>query len=305
MLILRQLEAHYLIISGGLFAVIVGLMFFMEGLKRGLMPFGTVIGRTLPRNSSLPVVLLITLLLGIGVTFAEPAIGALKAVGRNVAVDQAPYLYAMLNEWSDILVLVVGASVGLAAVLGTLRFLYGWCLKPMIYMALAPVLGLTLFAAVDPQLQKIVELGWTPGRSDRYFKKVSLTYWHVDERVNAGVSQGDGFAFTTNWTFDKKLMVFLRGGKGDGADANRLLEKDITLGFIRRFFKSDLLGFGYNVGEPTGLVTINQQVSELFYRLQLSQGIAITPSIQLLIDPANNPSEDRIWVAGVRARLTL
>lgn len=162
-LILRQLEAHYWIISGGLFAVIVGLMFFMEGLKLGLMPFGTVIGKTLPRNSSLPVVLLITLLLGIGVTFAEPAVGALKAVGRNVVVDQAPYLYALLNEWSDTLVLVVGASVGLAAVLGTLRFLYGWSLKPMIYLALVPVLGLTLFAAVDPQLQKIVGLAWDCG----------------------------------------------------------------------------------------------------------------------------------------------
>lgn len=162
-LILRQLEAHYLIITGGLFAVIVGLMFFMEGLKLGLMPFGTVIGRTLPRNSSLPVVLLITMLLGIGVTFAEPAIGALKAVGKNVSVEQAPYLYTLLNAWSDILVLVVGASVGLAAVLGTLRFLYGWSLKPMIYMALVPVLGLTLLAAIDPQLQKIVGLAWDCG----------------------------------------------------------------------------------------------------------------------------------------------
>ena len=162
-LILRQLEAHYLIITGGLFAVIVGLMFFMEGLKLGLMPFGTVIGRTLPRNSSLPVVLLITMLLGIGVTFAEPAIGALKAVGKNVSVEQAPYLYTLLNAWSDTLVLVVGASVGLAAVLGTLRFLYGWSLKPMIYMALVPVLGLTLMAAIDPQLQKIVGLAWDCG----------------------------------------------------------------------------------------------------------------------------------------------
>jgi len=162
-LILRQLDAHYLIITGGLFAVIVGLMFFMEGLKLGLMPFGTVIGRTLPRNSSLPVVLLITLLLGVGVTFAEPAIGALKAVGKNVSVEQAPYLYALLNEWSDTLVLVVGASVGMAAVLGTLRFLYGWSLKPMIYLALVPVLGLTLLAAVDPHLQTIVGLAWDCG----------------------------------------------------------------------------------------------------------------------------------------------
>ena len=162
-LILQQLEADYWIITAGLFAVIAGLMFFMEGLKLGLMPFGTVIGSTLPRKSSLPVVLLVTLLLGIGVTFAEPAIGALKAAGQNVSVEQAPYLYALLNDWSDVLVLVVGASVGLAAVLGTLRFLYGWSLKPMIYLALAPVLGLTLYAAFDPQLQTIVGLAWDCG----------------------------------------------------------------------------------------------------------------------------------------------
>ena len=143
-LILRELEADYWIITAGLFAVIAGLMFFMEGLKLGLMPFGTVIGSTLPRNSPLLLVLFITLLLGIGVTFAEPAIGALKAAGKNVSVEQAPYLYALLNEWSDALVLVVGFSVGLAAVLGTLRFLYGWSLKPMIYASLAPVLTLTI-----------------------------------------------------------------------------------------------------------------------------------------------------------------
>lgn len=152
---------------------------------------------------------------------------------------------------------------------------------------------------------KFVELGWSPSRDQRYFKKVSLTYWHADERVNAGITQGDGFAFTANWTFDKKIMAFLRGGKGDGAEGNRLLEKNATIGFIARLYKSDLLGLGYNVGEPTGPVTTNQQVTELFYRFQFSQGIALTPSIQLLIDPANNPGEDKIWVAGIRARITL
>ncbi len=162
-LILRQLEADYWIITSGLFAVIVGLMFFMEGLKLGLMPFGTVIGATLPRKLSLPLVLLITLLLGIGVTFAEPAIGALKAAGQNVSVEQAPYLYALLNDWSGVLVLVVGASVGLAAVLGTLRFVYGWSLKPLIYATLMPVLALTLFAAMDPELQKVIGLAWDCG----------------------------------------------------------------------------------------------------------------------------------------------
>jgi hypothetical protein len=162
-LFLRYMVEDSWIITGGLFAVIAGLMFFMEGLQLGLMPFGTVIGSQLPRKSPLPLVLFVTLLLGIGVTFAEPAIGALKAAGGNVSVERAPYLYAMLNDWSEALVLVVGASVGLAAVIGTLRFLYGWSLKPLIYASLLPVLALTVLAAFDPELQKIVGLAWDCG----------------------------------------------------------------------------------------------------------------------------------------------
>jgi len=161
--ILRQLIDDSWLITGGLLAVIVGLMLFMEGLKLGLMPLGELIGSTLPRRSPLPLVLFITLLLGIGVTFAEPAIGALKAAGQNVAVERAPYLWAMLNLWTGTLVLVVGASVGLAAVVGTLRFLYGWSLKPLIYASLLPVLGLTLLGARDAELAKVLGLAWDAG----------------------------------------------------------------------------------------------------------------------------------------------
>jgi len=162
-LFLQHMVEDSWIITGGLFAVIAGLMFFMEGLQLGLMPFGTIIGSQLPRKSPLPLVLFVALLLGIGVTFAEPAIGALKAAGGNVAVERAPYLYAMLNDWSEVLVLVVGASVGLAVVVGTLRFLYGWSLKPLIYASLLPVLALTVFAAFDPELQKVLGLAWDCG----------------------------------------------------------------------------------------------------------------------------------------------
>lgn len=162
-LILRQLIQDSWVIMSGLFAVIVGLMFFMEGLKLGLMPFGTIIGQRLPEKSPLPLVLGITLLLGIGVTFAEPAIGALKVAGQNVVVERAPYLYALLNHWSGALVLVIGFSVGLAAVIGTMRFLYGWSLKPFIYGALAPVLALTLYGASDPDLTNVLGLAWDAG----------------------------------------------------------------------------------------------------------------------------------------------
>lgn len=162
-LILRQMVNDSWIITGGLLAAIVGLALFMEGLKLGLMPFGEEIGNKLPQRVRLPVVLSVAFLLGIGVTFAEPAIGALQAVGSIVDPVRAPYLWALLNQWSGVLVLVVGIGVGLAAVLGTIRFLNGWSLKPYIYLTLGPVLALTLWAMNDPELAKVLGLAWDCG----------------------------------------------------------------------------------------------------------------------------------------------
>lgn len=161
--ILRQDINDAGMITAGLVAVILGLMLFMEGLKIGLMPFGETLGTTLPVQSPLPVVLIIVFLLGIGVTFAEPAIGALKTAGQIVDINTAPYLYALLNQWSETLVLVVGAGVGLAAVLGTLRFLYGWSLKPFIYITLTPLLLLTFYMAQDSNLSPVLGLAWDSG----------------------------------------------------------------------------------------------------------------------------------------------
>ncbi|MDA8539306.1 DUF1538 domain-containing protein [Alphaproteobacteria bacterium] len=163
LIILRQPVEAALLLVGGLTAVIVGLALFMEGLNVGLMPFGTLIGDKLPRKASMPVMLAIIAILGVGVTFAEPAIGALQAFGASVDVTRAPYLYEILNNWTLPLVLLVGAGVGLAAVLGTLRFVYGWSLKPMIYIAVGLTLGLTLVVYGNNDLRAILGLAWDCG----------------------------------------------------------------------------------------------------------------------------------------------
>jgi hypothetical protein len=161
--ILNQVISAPWSMAFGLLGVIIGLMLFMEGLKLGLMPLGETIGQTLPRKSALPAVLAVAFMLGVGVTFAEPAIGALQTAGRLVAVETAPYLYTLLSDWTGALVLVVGCGVGLAVVLGTLRLIYGWSLKPMIYVTLVPALGLSLYAAVHPELQNVLGLAWDCG----------------------------------------------------------------------------------------------------------------------------------------------
>ena len=61
------------------------------------------------------------------------------------------------------MVLIVGAGVGLAAVLGTLRFVRGWSLKPMIYLSLTPAILLTYYVWSNPDLRTILGLAWDCG----------------------------------------------------------------------------------------------------------------------------------------------
>jgi hypothetical protein len=162
-LVLRQPVEAAVSLTLGLAAVIIGLAVFMEGLNTGLMPFGTIIGNNLPKKANMTVVLIIIAILGVGVTFAEPAIGALQAFGSSVDVKTAPYLYELLNNWTLPLVLIVGAGVGFAAILGTVRFIRGWSLKPMIYLTLIPIVILTAYCWYDPNLRSILGLAWDSG----------------------------------------------------------------------------------------------------------------------------------------------
>jgi hypothetical protein len=197
LVILRQPIEAALLLVGGLSAVIVGLALFMEGLNVGLMPFGTLIGDKLPRKASMPVMMLIIAVLGVGVTFAEPAIGALQAFGASVDVNRAPYLYEILNNWTLPLVLLVGAGVGLAAVLGTLRFVKGWSLKPMIYIAVGLTLCLTLVVYANNDLRAVLGLAWDCG---------AVTTGPVT--VPLVLSLGIGIANSTGQSSDNSLSGF-------------------------------------------------------------------------------------------------
>lgn len=67
------------------------------------------------------------------------------------------------------------------------------------------------------------------------------------------------------------------------------------------------LPLGLHWGEPSertfGPGLSDQYTFELFYRLQLLERLAITPDIQVLVDPALNPDTEVAAVFGLRARL--
>jgi hypothetical protein len=163
LIVMKQTVTGGMGIALGLLGVVVGLMFFMEGLKVGLMPFGENIGYFLPMKARKAVILVIAFMLGIGATFAEPAMGVLKEAGRIVVPSRAPLLYAMLNQYAGYTVLAVSIGVGIATLLGILMFIYGWSLKRLIYVSVPPTLLLTAYSFTDERLSQIIGLAWDCG----------------------------------------------------------------------------------------------------------------------------------------------
>ena len=163
LLALQKPVDEALTIGFGIFVVMLGLMFFMEGLKLGLMPFGENIGSTLPAKSTLSIMLIFSFCVGMGATFAEPAIGTLKQAGAGIDPTKAPLLFALLNEWSGVLVTCVGIGVGLATVLGILRFVKRWSLKPLIIPNVIILSILSIIAFLDDKTAAIIGLAWDCG----------------------------------------------------------------------------------------------------------------------------------------------
>lgn len=150
-------------IAFGMLAVMLGLMLFMDGVKYGLMPFSENIGFKLPDRSPTAVVLVFAFLLGAIATFAEPAIGALRAAGAGLDPARTPWLHLLLTRYPDRLVLAVGVGVGAAVVLGMLRFIFAWRMKTLVIAVLLPCLGASLYVGLDPRLAPVLALAWDCG----------------------------------------------------------------------------------------------------------------------------------------------
>jgi len=112
----------------------VGLVLFVDGLRVAIMPLGSMLGQQLPEHFKVRYILIIACAIGILCTYAEPAIASLRPLAALVKRCQTPYLFFVLNDMSEVLVLSIGVGVGVAAMIGVLRFLRGWSLKPLIAM---------------------------------------------------------------------------------------------------------------------------------------------------------------------------
>jgi porin len=99
-------------------------------------------------------------------------------------------------------------------------------------------------------------------------------------------------------------MPFIRAGYAD--EGGSLLELALSAGAGYRTNRGDVLGIAGHWGKPNedtyGTDLQDQYVGEVYFRWKLGDHFEVTPNLQLLIDPALNPGDDRIWIFGLRAK---
>ncbi|RJR33160.1 MAG: DUF1538 domain-containing protein [Desulfobacteraceae bacterium] len=201
-------------IAAGLAIVIGGLAFFMEGLLLGLMPLGEAIGLKLPQKANAVTISVFAFVLGVGATFAEPAIGILKTAGETVKPWEAPLLFMMLNKYPQYLVYAVGIGVGMAVVFGMLRYLYNWSLKPFIYILTGLLVVVTGWANWDPNLSAIIGLAWDCGAVTTGPVTVPLVLAlgiGVCRMATRGGAESSGFGVVTLASLFPVITVFVLG----------------------------------------------------------------------------------------------
>ena len=147
----------------GVGVVILGLACFLEGLLLGIMPLGESCGLNLPARMPVFFILVFAFVLGVGATFAEPAIGFLRQAGQSLNAWQTPLLFALLNRYSLLLVLAIGGGVGIAVLFGVLRFMYNLQMRPFLLILIPLILIVTALVWHDPGMQGVVNLAWDCG----------------------------------------------------------------------------------------------------------------------------------------------
>ncbi|UCC15149.1 MAG: carbohydrate porin [Gammaproteobacteria bacterium] len=175
----------------------------------------------------------------------------------------------------------------------------------------------------EGELFKIFEIGFDPELMPRQpgrppFGDVHLSVWHQDEREDENLSAW-GFVLSGSQQFGR-FLPYLRYGYTDVDDDGVLfrrvgstlveptpIEHMINGGVaIDNVFgqNRDRIGIGATWSRPIDSDLDDQGALDLFYRIQVTPRIAVSPTLHVIFDPVRNPEEDRVYVWGIRSRFS-
>lgn len=121
--------------------------------------------------------------------------------------------------------------------------------------------------------------------------------------TRSGGNSGEGFSIS----FDQNIGRFTPFLRVSSADQNITdIKRFLSMGLLVRsllYRPQDAIGIAMARGEPSDATQRTETLFEVFWRFQLNPYVNLTPDLQLVIDPSDNPGEDSIYVAGLRMQL--
>ena len=169
------------------------------------------------------------------------------------------------------------------------------------------------FDTYDGELFKTVEIAYDTGLEPRVPGRppaghVQLSYWHQDERDDAGVDDGWGVAISAVQRFGR-VTPFARLGYADVTAAGPTPVKymaNIGMALDEIFGQArDRVAVGYTWSDPANRSLDEQHTIDAYYRVQVTPEIQFGPTLHNVWDPVSNPENDTVVVWGMRARVVL
>lgn len=156
---------------------------------------------------------------------------------------------------------------------------------------------------------KMVELVYSPESGTYMFDRLSLTYWDSDEVLTTDNSftvtpSSRGVSMQGSWIIHKKYAPSISIAFSDGKGSALLSQFNMSVMNGFRFVNHDLLGVGLNYTRST-ISETEQFLTEVFYRLTITQTLALTPMLKMVINPVLNPNTDMLFYYGLRGRVSL
>ena len=226
-------------------------------------------------------------------------------------------VYAMASPWTQFSNLAFSTGSGSIAGLpdGALGTMIGGFLTEKIY-AVASVAdangdATNLLGGFDSFFNDFetftsLELGVTTAADRLFLDNAHVTFWHIDSRQQAGTPGGWGVNGSITKVVNGSWLPFIRGGWANRGGS--LYESTISVGLGQQNEPGkNLTGIGVNWSRPNrdtfGQKLPEQFTAELFQRIELTARVQLTPSLQIIGNPALNPDNESLVLFGLRARL--
>ncbi|NLR89878.1 carbohydrate porin [Flammeovirga agarivorans] len=152
-----------------------------------------------------------------------------------------------------------------------------------------------------------VELGWNTHTPFLNGENIHVTYWYQDARTdsegNLISNESQGICFSASTSIHKTtLFSRLAYSQGDGA----LMRYMVMAGCSYNIVKDDQIGIGVDLGAPVDPEIDESQLGiELYYNMQLTEHVNISPDVQVYINPVYNQEKNAVAIFSFRLRYAL